>query len=373
MDEDDFLLDDEEDIESQEYVTPEDTDGDEDSDQDDLDSEDENGSGGPNLTEQDYGGRMTRDEIYLSSAYDDIMVSAKRNLDRVSTGGGRMFDGNIVDAVRTIVGADPKNTATMTIENFTKELFQTQGHNRIPASVYVPDQPLRSGDLDDEFGGTDDAGFNAEYAKEARNQVARFVNYLAERDLSKDSITSFKRKKRQLPAFIIFLFSSNMYDLILNCETMPEEYQRQIKVAFEKIQDQKYKVVEALAQRYDEKGRTEVAARVRKLGLEWFSREPAEIKNLASYADLGLTYEDIMDYREFRPRFTNASKTITQDLISDYIEVVLEPGKTLEKLKDKTRSDAIADVKQVYKEWSKDNPLDTELASKIIWKDLKLN
>ena len=32
MDEDDFLLDDEEDIESQEYVTTEDTDGDEDSD-----------------------------------------------------------------------------------------------------------------------------------------------------------------------------------------------------------------------------------------------------------------------------------------------------------------------------------------------------
>ena len=153
---------------------------------------------------------------------------------------------------------------------------------------------------------------------------------------------------------------------------MPEEYAKQIKTAFERIQKQKYDIVEALAQRYESKGRNEVAARVRKMGLDWFSREPAEIRNLAAYSDLNLTYEDVMDYREFRPRFTNASRTITQDLISDYIEVVLEPGKMYEKLKDKTRSDAIADVKQVYKEWSKDNPMDTELASKIIWKDLKL-
>lgn len=370
MNEDDFLLDEEDDLESQEYVTPDDVEEGEDGDE--SESDEEESSDEPQLTEEDYGGKMTRDEIYLSSAYDDIMTSAKKNLDRVSTGGGRMFDGNIVDAVRTIIGAAPKNTATMTIENFTKEFFQTQGHNRIPASVYVPDQPLRSGDLDDEFGGTDDSGFNEEYAKEARNQIARFVKYLADRDLSKDSITSLRRKQRQLPAFIIFLFSSNMYDLILNCETMPEEYAKQIKTAFERIQKQKYDIVEALAQRYESKGRNEVAARVRKMGLDWFSREPAEIRNLAAYSDLNLTYEDVMDYREFRPRFTNASRTITQDLISDYIEVVLEPGKMYEKLKDKTRSDAIADVKQVYKEWSKDNPMDTELASKIIWKDLKL-
>ena len=47
-------------------------------------------------------------------------------------------------------------------------------------------------------------------------------------------------------------------------------------------------------------------------------------------------------------------------------------GRIYEKLKDKTRTDAISDVKQVYKEWSKENPIDSELASKIIWKDLKL-
>lgn len=371
MNEDDFLLDEEDDLEGQDYVTPDDIEEDTDGESESEEREDES-ERSPALTEEDYGGKMTKDEIYLSSAYDDIMMSAKKNLERVSTGGGRMFDGNIVDAVRTIIGAAPKNTAAMTVENYTKEFFQTQGHNRIPASVYTPDQPLRGSDLDDEFGGSEDGGFNEEYAKEARSQIARFIKYLADRDLSKDSIVSKRRKQRQLPAFIIFLFSSGMYDLILNCETLPEEYKVQVENAFKRIQKQKYDIVEALAQRYESKGRNEVAARVRKMGLDWFSKEPAEIRNLAAYADLNLTYEDVMDYREFRPRFTNASRTITQDLISDMIEVVIEPNKIYEKLKDKTRADAIADVKQVYKDWSKENTLDSELASKIIWKDLKL-
>ena len=373
MNEDDFLLDEEDEDLDENYVTPEDEDEDSDSDNEYGNSgSDEEEDSRPEPTEQDYNGRMTRDEIYLSSAYDDIVTSAKKNEAKVSTGGGRMFDGNIVDAVRTIIGSAPKNTATMTIENYTKEFFQTQGHNRIPASVYTPDQPLRGGDLDDEFGGSDDAGFNVEYAKEARNQIARFIKFLADRDLSKDTIISKRRKQRQIPAFIIFLFSSGMYDLILNCETLPPEYKVQVDNAFRRIQKQKYDIVEALAQRYESKGRNEVAERVRKMGLDWFSKEPPEIRSLAAYADLNLTYDDVMDYREFRPRFTNASRTITQDLVSDMIEVVIEPNRIYEKLKDKTRTDAISDVKQVYKEWSKENPIDSELASKIIWKDLKL-
>lgn len=366
--EDDFLLDEEDfDYEDEDLVSPEEEDEEEESEEESSEEE-----SGPPKSAEDYDGKLTRDEIYLISAYDDIMMSAKKNTDRVSTGGGRLFDGNLVDAVRIIVGASPKNTSAMTIENFVKELFQTQGHNRIPASVYTPDQPLRGSDLDDDFGGVDDSGFNEAYAKEARNQIARFIKYLAERDLSKDSVVSKKRKLRQIPAFLIFLFASGMYDLILNCETLPQEYKEQVDNAFRRIQKQKYDIVEALAERYESKGRDKVAERVRKMGLDWFSREPAEIRTLASYADLGLTYEDVMDYREFRPRFTNASKTITQDLISDMIEVVIEPGKIYEKLKDKTRSDAIADVKKVYQEWSKENPIDSELASKIIWKDLNL-
>ena len=369
MNDDDFLLDDD-DLENQDYITPIDDDGDEDDGGEDSD-EDAVEDSGPPRAEQDYGGKMTRDEIFLSSYYDDIYLSAKKNQDRISMGGGRSFDGNIVDAVRIIIGAAPKNTSVMTVENFTKEFFQTQSHNRIPASVYVPDQPIRNSDLDEEFGGSDDGGFNSEYIKEYKNLVSRFIKYLSDRDLSRDSISSLRRKQRQLPAFIIFLFSAGLYDLILNCETMPEEYEIQIKNAFKKIQKRKYDVVEQLAQRYEERGRTKVAERVRKMGISWFDKEPAEIKSRVSYADLELTPQDIIDYKEFRPRFTNASKSITQDFISDYIEVVIEPGKIYEKLKDKTKSDAIADVKKVFRDWAKENAENSELADKIIWKDLK--
>lgn len=362
--EDDFLLDEEDfDYEDQDLVNPEDG-------EDEEDDEEESGDGAAPKDAKEYHGKLTKDEIYLISAYDDITMSAKKNMDRVSTGGGRLFDGYLVDAVRTIVGASPQNTSMKTIEDHVKELFQTQGHNRIPASVYTPDQPLRSSDIDDDFGGMDDNGFNEAYAKEARNQVTRFIKYLADRDLSKDSAVSKKRKLRQIPAFLIFLFASGMYDLILNCDTLPDEYKKQVDSAFRRIQKQKYDIVEALAERYESRGRDKVAERVRKMGLDWFSREPAELRTLSTYSDLGLTYEDIMDYREFRPRFTNASRAITQDLISDMIEVVIEPGKIYEKLKDKTRSDAIADVKKLYQEWSKENPIDSELASKIIWKEI---
>ena len=368
--EDDFLLDEEDDGFYEDYIDNEEEEDEESDNPEESDEEVANEE--PPEKEGDYMGNLTKDEIYLSTAYDDIAESTRQNDYKVSTGGGRMFDVNIVDAVRTVIAASPKNTSTTTIENYVKELFHTQGHNRIPASLYTPDQPIRSGDIDEEFGGSDDSGFNEEYTKEARNQVARFIQYLAERDLSKDSIISRRRKQRQLPAFIIFLFSSGMYDLILNCDTLPEEYKKQVSNAFQKIQSMKYKIVEDLARRYESRGRDQVADRVRKMGISWFEREPNEITTLGAYKDLALDSQDVRDYREFRPKFNNVSRTITQELISDYIEVVIEPSKIYEKLKDKTRADAIADVKQVYKDWSNNNPSDSELASKIIWKDLKL-
>ena len=162
-----------------------------------------------------------------------------------------------------------------------------------------------------------------------------------------------------------------MYDLIIDCPTMPEEYATQIKEALNKIMKSKYDIVEELAKRYDEMGRPAIAARVRKMGTAWFSKEPAEIRSSSEYADLDLTYDDILVYREYRSKFTNTSRAITQDVISDLIEVVIDKdARVYERLKDKTRSDAISDVKQVYKEWSKDNPVDSELATKIIWKDV---
>ena len=371
FDDEDFLLDDE-DSDSGYIVTPADEDAeDEDNDENGSEVEEEaKPTRRKKATEDDYDNRITHDELVLSSAYDDIRAASK-NPDKISVG-GKMFDQNIIDAVRTVISCSPANTSTHYIDKIALEFFQTQGHNRIPSSVYTPDQPLRGSSIGEEFGGQDDNGFNEQYAKEAREQIARFIKYLADRDLSKDSTVSRKRKLRQLPAFIIFLFSSGMYVLLLNCETLPPEYKTQVNNAFKRIQKQKYDIVEALAKRYEELGRQAIADRVRKMGLTWFDKEPAELTGLKTFKDLELTHEDIMVYREFRPRYVNASKNITQELISDMIEVVLVPGKIYEKLKDKTRFDAISDVKQVYKDWSANNAVDSELASKIIWKDPKL-
>ena len=373
---DDFLLDEDDGLEEV-YIGGEE---DEDDDDDSLNSDDSDEAQegeldedpNPSATEKDYHGKMTKDEIWLSSAYNDIQNASSKDIGKISVGGGRAFDSIIVDAVRSVVMANPINTSATTVEYVTKEFFQAQGHSRIVSTLYTPDQPLRGGDLDDDFGGTDDNGFNQEYANDFRDQVARFIEYLSTRDLSKDSVISRRRKQRHIPAFIIFLFSAGLYDLIINCPTMPPEYDEQIKKAMERISKAKDDIVEALAQRYDEHKRPEVAKRVRKLGPAWFQREPAEIRTTSEYADLNLTQQDVVDYREFRSRYTNVSKTLTQDVISEMIEVVLDKDSGIyERLKDKTRSDAIADVKQVFRDWSKENPIDSNLAEHIIWNDVK--
>ncbi len=364
--EDDYLLDEEEeDLENQGYLGPDET-GD-DSDDDDSEGSDESIIGDDEdekkikVDESQYEGKMTKDELWLSTAYDDIIAAGK--LDK---------DNAIEDAVTTIVWANPKHTSVNTIGNIIKDLFHKQGHSRMVNSLYTPDTPLRGEDVDIDFKDEDDSGFNKRYAEEARNQIARFIEFLATRDISKDSIISKRRKQRQIPAFIIFLFSSGMYDLIVECPTMPEEYATQIKEAMRKILKAKYDIVEELAKKYEEMGRQAVADRVRKLQLSWFNKEPAEIRSSAEYSDLELTYDDVLVYREYRSRFTNTSRAITQDIISDMIEVVIDKeAGVYERLKDKTRSDAISDVKQVYKDWSKNNPDDSELATKIIWKDVE--
>ena len=362
--EDDYLLD-EEDLDNQGFIGSDET-GDSDDDDDDSegsgdiiegDEEDQKSK----VDESQYGGKMTKDELWLSTAYDDIVAAGKADKDNA-----------IEDAVTTIVWANPKHTSVNTVGNIIKDLFHKQGHSRMVNSLYTPDSPLRGEDVDSDFRDEDDSGFNKAYAEEARNQIARFIEFLASRDLSKDSIISKRRKQRQIPAFIIFLFSSGMYDLIVECPTMPEEYATQVKEAMRKIMKAKYDIVEDLAKKYEELGRPAVADRVRKLQLSWFNKEPAEIRSAAEYSDLELTYEDVLVYREFRSKFTNTSRAITQDIISDMIEVVIDKDAGVyERLKDKTRSDAISDVKQVYKDWSKNNPDDSELATKIIWKDVE--
>lgn len=369
MIDDDFLLDDEdEELDSQNIVEAEEDEDENDSGELSESEEDVDLKSGPEK-EEAYKGKMTGVEIYLSSAYNDIIYAASKDTGKVSVGGGRTFDAYIVDAVRAIIGADPNNTSQMTTEHMTNSLFHAQGHSRIVSSLYTPD-PLNYNDLDDRLGGSDDAEFNQEFAKEAREQIARFIDYLAKRDLSKDSIISRRRKQRQIPAFIIFLFSSGMYDLIIDCPTMPEEYAKQITKAMERLNEAKYAIVEGLATRYDQQGRTEMAAAVRKKGVSWFKHEPAEIRTKSEYKSLNPTQADVVTYREFRSKFNNVSKSLTQDVIAELIEVVVDKEAGIfERLKDKTRTDAIADVKQVFKAWSKENTLDSSLASRIIWKE----
>ena len=356
--EEDYLLDDD-DLDNQIIIQSDDEDGDS-----GIDGSSENPEDQTSLDEYDessvgiYGGKMTGFESWLSLAYDDIGKYAKAGV-----------DGAIEAAATIVVKANPKHTSEKTIGDIVKDLFHKQGHSRMVNTVYTPEGPLRGEDVDIDYLGEDDSGFNQKFANEAREQIARFIGYLASRDLSKDSTISRRRKQRHIPAFIIFLFSSGMYDLIVGCPTLPEEYATQVTNALETIMKSKYEIVEELAKKYEEMGRQKVADRVRKLQLAWFSKEPAEIRTSSEYSDLNLTYDDVLIYREYRSKFTNTSKTITQDIISDLIEVVVDKDAGIyEKLKDKTRADAISDVKQVYKDWSKENPIDSDLANKIIWK-----
>ena len=359
--EDDYLLEDEDDIYEGDYYPQEESDEDEDDigSSRDLDEPTKTDTSG-------YKGKIGPDELWLITAYDDIVAAGNKNKEKFET-----IQGSIIDAATTIVRANPKHTAEATIGHIVQELFQKQGHHRMVNSIYTPDTPLRGEDVDFDLNDDDDSKFNRRFSQEAKDQVTRFVGYLASRDLSKDSTNSKNRKLRQLPAFIIFLFSSGMYDLIINCPTMPKEYSEQIDRAMEKIIQSKYDIVEDLAKEYEKAGRQKVADRVRKMQLAWFQKEPMEIRTSSQYADLNLTYDDVVIYRTYRNKFTNTSKAITQDVISDLIEVYVYDKGVYVKLKDKTRSDAIADVKQLWLKWSKENPIeDSNLAEKIVWNDL---
>ena len=305
---------------------------------------------------------MTEREIWLENAYDNIVAANKNSKDTA-----------LQDTVMNILMANPMHTSMSTRSNILKDFFQKQGHNRMVNSVYTSDTPIRGADIEIELDSDyviDSTGFNIKFTEEARDYIARFVGYLADRDLSKESINSRKRKEKQLPAFIIFMFSSGMYDLLINCPTMPEEYASQIDHALKTITKSKYDVVEALAVAYEDAGRQKVADRVRQMQLSWFENEPAQLRTLKTFKDLDLTYEDVIIYKQYRSRWVNISKAITQDTISDLIEVVEDKDAGIYyKLKDKTRSEAISDVKQVLKEWSKTNKYSSDLSEGIIWKE----
>ena len=347
---DEYLIDNDEDLIENYQGTLEDVD-------DDINSADEEDVSDLDLS---YSDRLNEQELRFILGYDDIVSIGKR-----------ADNDMIMDMLTIIVSANPQHSSQKTVNDLVRSILGRTGKNRITNSIYTSNEMLSGQDVDEDFLGDDTSKFNREFINEARELVASFIEFLASRDLSKDSVFSRRRKLRQIPAFIIFLFSSGLYDLVLNCPTMPKEYDDQINNAFQVIMKTKYDIVEQLALEYEARGRQIVADRVRKMGLAWFDREPAEIRILSNYQDLNLTYEDVVLYREYRNKFMNTSKSITQDTISDLIEVYIDPGAGIyEKLKDKTRGDAIADVKKVWKDWISDNAKDSELAKKIIWKSI---
>ena len=305
--------------------------------------------------------RMTENEIWLKGAYDSIVKAAQNSKETY-----------LQDGALTLLNANPAHSSSMTRSRILMDLFQKQGHNRMVNSIYTPDTPLRGKDVEDldQLDNAVNSEFNTKYTSDAKEYIARFVDYLASRDLSKDDTKSRKRKQRQIPAFIIFMFSSGMYELVMDCPTMPEEYSSQITHALQEIVKSKYDVVEALAIAYENAGRPALADKVRKMQLAWFLNEPAQLKSLKAFKNLEITDEDVQIYKKFRSTWNNITKSITQESISDLIEVVEDKDAGIyRKLKDKTRSDAIADVKQELKEWSKKNKYGADLASGIIWKD----
>lgn len=301
---------------------------------------------------------LTPYEVTLMTLYDNIRSLSSKQVD---------WEQSVYDVVAQVVAANPINTDKTEIQKQTAEILNKQGKNRFVSTAYDPVGLMSSEDVDENYTKVGSASTAAGLNEDARNQISRFIDYLAKRDLSRDNLSNKKRKRRHIPAFIIFLFSAGMYDLIIDCPTMPPLYQREIDNAFKTITKSKLNIVEALARKYEEKGRQAVADRVRDMGISWFEREPAEIRTLSAYRDLDLTSEDVMTYKEYKNKFTNISRNITQEVMSQLIAVYQEDG-TFETLKDKTRQEAVDDVKKLFMEWSQNNPIDSETAQKIVWK-----
>ena len=157
MEDEDYLLEDDDDLTESYYPQEE--------DEDDEDEESGEFNDSDDIVERDvdeidstaYKGRMTPEEIWLSSAYDDIVKAGQKEKDNA-----------IEVAAQTIVKANPKHTSANTIQMIIKDLFQRQGHSRMVNSVYTPDTPLMGEDVDEDFLQEGDGGFNRRFAEEAR-------------------------------------------------------------------------------------------------------------------------------------------------------------------------------------------------------------
>lgn len=300
--------------------------------------------------------KLSPEEVKLIAAYD-VIASTKEG-----------EEGALEAVVTTVLEHNPSHSSSTTVNYVLRELFHTQGHSRRQNSVY-DSGIMTADDISDE---DDDLEFNEQWAKERKELINMFIGYLANRDLSQDSVSSVNRKKRHIPAFIIYMFSSGLYGFIMHCPNMPPVYQKEIDFAFKKIQESKEKLVTDLSIRYDEAGRHEIAKTVRDLGTKFFQYEPKVLQTAAQFRELKITEDDLSIYREFRPKWVNMTGTITQEVISQYIKVCENPKKgQFYQLKDKTRAQAIDDVKQLFQDWARSLEDDhkLEIAKKLIFKE----
>ena len=356
MNEDDFFLDEIDDDLDSSYIVPtvgEDDDSSDDGEESGEESSRKRGGSSKSTDVSLYENKLSEREIDMQRKYDDIMKLQK--------------DTDIRTTAEIILNANPNNQSTIYIQQILKGIFNAQGHNRMTSGYVQIGQRLNADEVAGILG--EDVVEEMDALKSiAARQVADFVEYLATMDLSEDSGMAKKRKLRHLPAFIIFLFSSNLYSLITQCPTMPPVYQRQIDRAFDSLNREKTKLVEDLAKAYDEAGRPEVGEAVRNEGIHWFRKEPKEILGIKKYKDLNLGIQDVEIYKKFRTKYNNISTSITQEVISDYIEVVEDEKKGISyKLKDKTRTQAVDDVKRLYIDWAKENTDNANLASQLVY------
>lgn len=293
-------------------------------------------------------------EIDLSKGYDEIRSA-----------------GTIEEAVQVVISAMPFNNSSVTVGNILIDVLNKQGRQRIVTNSHVGNGLLKGSDVESELEGDSSEEFNEMFEKKYRELIWGFIGELADMDLSKDNSANKKRKQRLIPAFIIYLFSSGLYGLLIDCPTLPEDYKKQVDGALIKLNNSKYEIVEELAEKYDQAGKPEIAKRVRQLQLAFFDKEPAELANSAELRDLNLTGEDVAIYKSIRSKFINSSKSITQDVASELIEVVVDKESGLsEKLKDKVRAEAILDAKREFSDYcertnSKEN---IEMSNNLLFK-----
>lgn len=292
--------------------------------------------------------KLDKDGSSTEEKYDNYDLKLIKHYDQV------LKSTSLSDAVQVVLASNPTNTNSMVIMNMTKALLHLQGKNRLQIT-YSPDL-LTSRYIEENLEDNDSSDINERIEADVKDLIWRFIKFLAERDLSKDSISSRRTKQRQLPALIIYLFHIKMYGLLLGCPYLPEVYKKQIDNALNKINESKHQLVEELAKMYEDAGRTEVAKKVRDMDVNFFDIEPAQLKQSVYTRSLDITDADVIIYKSVRTKFVNSAKSVTQEYAADMIEVVVDADAGIyEKLKDKVRTEAIKDVKRLLKEFAENS------------------